>query len=219
MAIDKVCTNTYCQFFHSEQLKTRKMLPITITVDTTPLARRSLTLSWTKFGNWLISAQVFSASLFSSFSEGTGSGFTSLLMEQLSVDYGKKVNLDFHSPNILTTHITLEHSDYTFMVDNEATYNIYHKNLNTEHPNYTNLNCLIRQILSSITTSLRFDKALNIILTEFQTNLICYPQRNINDERETWIGCPLHAPYWGPSPQPGHVLLTRIKPRTLQYAG
>ena len=31
--------------------------------------------------------------IFHSFGGGTGSGFTSLLMERLSVDYGKKVNL------------------------------------------------------------------------------------------------------------------------------
>jgi tubulin alpha len=63
---------------------------------------------------------------------GTGSGFTSLLMERLSVDYGKKSKLEFAvypAPqistavvepynSILTTHTTLEHSDCAFMVDN-----------------------------------------------------------------------------------------------------
>lgn len=33
--------------------------------------------------------------LFHSFGGGTGSGFTSLLMEKLSVDYGKKSKLEF----------------------------------------------------------------------------------------------------------------------------
>ena len=33
--------------------------------------------------------------LFHSFGGGTGSGFTSLLMERLSVDYGKKAKLEF----------------------------------------------------------------------------------------------------------------------------
>uniref|UniRef100_A0A3B3D2C0 Tubulin alpha chain n=1 Tax=Oryzias melastigma TaxID=30732 RepID=A0A3B3D2C0_ORYME len=63
--------------------------------------------------------------LFHSFGGGTGSGFTSLLMERLSVDYGKKSKLEFAvypTPqvstavvepynSILTTHTTLEHSD------------------------------------------------------------------------------------------------------------
>merc|ERR1712080_743857 len=39
-----------------------------------------------------------------------------------------------------------------------------------------NLNRLIAQIVSSITASLRFDGALNVDLTEFQTNLVPYPR-------------------------------------------
>jgi hypothetical protein len=39
---------------------------------------------------------------------------------------------------------------------------------------------------------------------------------NINDERESLIGCLLHTPYWELSPQPGHVPLTGIRPGTLQ---
>jgi hypothetical protein len=35
---------------------------------------------------------------------------------------------------------------------------------------------LISQIVSSITASLRFDGALNVDLTEFQTNLVPYPR-------------------------------------------
>merc|ERR1712170_84186 len=113
-------------------------------------------------------------------------GFTSLLMERLSVDYGKKSKLEFSvypAPqvstavvepynSILTTHTTLEHSNCAFMVDNEAIYDICRRNLDIERPTYTNLNRLIGQIVSSITASLRFDGALNVDLTEFQTNLV-----------------------------------------------
>merc|ERR1712073_234572 len=84
--------------------------------------------------------------LFHSFGGGTGSGFTSLLMERLSVDYGKKSKLEFSvypAPqvatavvepynSILTTHTTLEHSDCAFMVDNEAIYDICRRNLDIE---------------------------------------------------------------------------------------
>ncbi|XP_055086527.1 tubulin alpha chain isoform X1 [Periophthalmus magnuspinnatus] len=128
--------------------------------------------------------------IFHSFGGGTGSGFTSLLMERLSVDYGKKSKLEFAvypAPqvstavvepynSILTTHTTLEHSDCAFMVDNEAIYDICRRNLDIERPSYTNLNRLIGQIVSSITASLRFDGALNVDLTEFQTNLVPYPR-------------------------------------------
>ena len=128
--------------------------------------------------------------VFHSFGGGTGSGFTSLLMERLSVDYGKKSKLEFAvypAPqistavvepynSILTTHTTLEHTDCSFMVDNEALYDICKRNLNIDRPSHINLNRLIAQVVSSITASLRFDGSLNVDLSEFQTNLVPYPR-------------------------------------------
>jgi tubulin alpha len=128
--------------------------------------------------------------VFHSFGGGTGSGFGALLMERLSVDYGKKSKLEFSvypAPqvatsvvepynSILTTHTTLEHSDVSFMVDNEAIYDICRRNLDIERPSYLNLNRLIAQVVSSITASLRFDGSLNVDLNEFQTNLVPYPR-------------------------------------------
>ena len=122
-----------------------------------------------------------------SFGGGTGSGFTSLLMERLSEDYRKKSKLEFAvypAPlvstavvepynSVLTTHTTMEHSDVCFMVDNEAMFDICQRNLDVYRPSYTNLNRLIGQIVSSITASLRFEGALNVSLAEFQTNLVC----------------------------------------------
>lgn len=101
--------------------------------------------------------------VFHSFGGGTGSGFGALLMERLSVDYGKKCKLEFcvyPAPqvatsvvepynSILTTHTTLEHSDCSFMVDNEAIYDICRRNLGIERPNYENLNRLIAQGMSA----------------------------------------------------------------------
>ena len=92
-------------------------------------------------------------------------------MERLSVDYGKKSKLQFSvypAPqvstavvepynSVLTTHFTFDHSDCAFLVDNEAIYDICRKNLDVERPNYTNLNRLISQVVSSITSSLRFE--------------------------------------------------------------
>ena len=111
-------------------------------------------------------------------------------MERLSVEYAKKSKLEFSvypAPqvstavvepynSILTTHTTLEHSDCSFMVDNEAIFDICCRNLDVERPTYSNLNRLIAQVVSSITASLRFDGALNVDLTEFQTNLVPYPR-------------------------------------------
>ncbi len=77
---------------------------------------------------------------------------------------------------VLFAHTTLEHCDVSFLVDNEAIYDICHNGLEVKRPTYTNLNRLIAQIISSITASLRFDGALNVDLTEFQTNLVPYPR-------------------------------------------
>ena len=64
----------------------------------------------------------------------------------------------------------------SFLVDNQAIYDMCKINLAVERPTYTNLNRLIAQIISSITASLRFDGAINVDLNEFQTNLVPYPR-------------------------------------------
>ncbi|KAJ8982266.1 hypothetical protein NQ317_007237, partial [Molorchus minor] len=204
--VDEVRTGTYRQLFHPEQLITGKEDAAnnyarghyTIgkeIVDVVLDRVRKLADQCTGLQGFLV---------FHSFGGGTGSGFTSLLMERLSVDYGKKIEtgiLDlprttssiYHVPtydnvstavvepynSILTTHTTLEHSDCAFMVDNEAIYDICRRNLDIERPTYTNLNRLIGQIVSSITASLRFDGALNVDLTEFQTNLAYHEQLTV----------------------------------------
>ncbi|CAN9215047.1 unnamed protein product [Alternaria alternata] len=128
--------------------------------------------------------------LFHSFGGGTGSGFGALLLERLSTDYGKKCKLEFAvypAPRVstsvvepynavLSTHSTIENSDCTFLVDNEAVYDICRRSLDIPRPNYEHLNRLIAQVVSSITSSLRFDGALNVDLNEFQTNLVPYPR-------------------------------------------
>ena len=87
--------------------------------------------------------------VFHAFGGGTGSGFASLLLERLSVDYGKKSKLGFSiypapqvsrdlitpgvepDPQVSTalvepynavlyTHTTLEHCDCAFLVDNQV---------------------------------------------------------------------------------------------------
>lgn len=92
--------------------------------------------------------------LFHSFGGGTGSGFTSLLMQHLSVEYSKCSKLEFGiypAPQVstamvepynalLTTHATIDHSDCCFMVDNEAIFDLCQQNLQLERPTYVNLN-------------------------------------------------------------------------------
>merc|ERR1711943_165634 len=119
-----------------------------------------------------------------------GSGLGCLMLERLSVDYGKKSKISFtvwSCPQIssacvepyntvLCVHSLLEHTDVTNQVYNEALYDICRRNLDIERPTYTNLNRLVAQVISSLTASLRFDGALNVDINEFQTNLVPYPR-------------------------------------------
>ncbi len=128
--------------------------------------------------------------MFRSFGGGTGSGFASLLLQQLSAEYGKKSKMEFSiypAPQVatsvvepynavLTTHASLDHTDCSFLMDNEAIYEICRRNLDVERPTYTNLNRLISQVVSSVTASLRFEGSLNVDLAEFQTNLVPFPR-------------------------------------------
>lgn len=50
------------------------------------------------------------------------------------------------------------------------------RKLENDRPTYTNLNRLQAQVVSNITTSMRFESAINLKLEEIQTNLIPYPR-------------------------------------------
>lgn len=126
--------------------------------------------------------------VYHSFGGGTGSGFSALLMDHLAEEFGKKCKFEFcvyPSPQIctaivepynsvLTTHSTLDKTDVSFIVDNQAIYDICKTNLNVDRPTYAHLNQLISQVVSSITASLRFNGALNVDMMDFQTNLVPY---------------------------------------------
>lgn len=150
-------------------------------VDSVMLQVRKLAEKCESFQGFLI---------YNSFGGGTGSGFTSLVTERLCNEYAKKCRLQFAvypAPRIstavvepynavLTTHSTLENADCTFMVDNEAIYDISANKLGVGLPNYSNLNRLVAQVVSSTTASLRFQGDMNVDLNEFQTNLVPYPR-------------------------------------------
>ena len=55
-------------------------------------------------------------------------------------------------------------------------YELCRRNLDIPRPDFAHLNRLVAQVVSSITSSLRFDGALNVDLAEFQTNLVPYPR-------------------------------------------
>lgn len=190
--IDEIRTGTYRQLFHPDQLISGKE------DAANNYARGKYTVGREKID--LVLDRIRKEAdqchglqgflIFHAFGGGTGSGFTSLLMERLQVDYGKKSLLEFAvSPSpqlstavvepynaVFTGHGTLEQADCAFMVDNEALFDICVRNLDIERPFYINLNRLIAQVVSSVTASLRFDGILNVDLNEFQTNLVPYPR-------------------------------------------
>merc|ERR1712227_570228 len=168
--VDEVRTGTYRQLFHPEQLVTGKEDAAnnfarghyTIGKEIVDLCLdriRKLADQCTGLQGFLV---------FNAVGGGTGSGLGSLLLERLSVDYGKKSKLGFTvypSPqvstavvepynSILSTHSLLEHTDVAVMLDNEAIYDICRRQLDIERPTYTNLNRLISQTISSLTASM-----------------------------------------------------------------
>ena len=95
--IDEIRSGTYRQLFHPEQMVSGKEDAVnnyarghyTVgkeIIDLVVDRVRKLADNCTGLQGFLI---------FHSFGGGNGSGFTSLLMERLSVDYGKKSKLEF----------------------------------------------------------------------------------------------------------------------------
>jgi len=121
---------------------------------------------------------------------GTGSGLGMLILECLMVEYRKKSKIGFEiypSPNIstavvepyngvLSTHMLLDNTDVSIVLDNEALYDICQKKLDIETPSYKQINNIISKVASSTTASLRFCGELNVDLDEFLTNLVPFPR-------------------------------------------
>ncbi|XP_060801573.1 tubulin alpha chain [Amyelois transitella] len=190
--IDEIRTGTYRQLFHPNSLLTGKEDAASnfargyfgVGREMIDLALNRIRLTAEECSH----LQGFI--IFRSFGGGTGSGFTALLLEGLTKDYGKLSKIEFAiypapqiSPIIvepynavLTTHACMNTEDVCFIFDNEALYDILARSLDVPRPTYTNLNRLIAQVVSCMTASLRFQGSLNVELVEFRTNLIPYPR-------------------------------------------
>eukprot|EP00435_Cladocopium_sp_Y103_P004849 s463_g1.t1 len=167
MVVDEVRTGTYRQLFHPEQLISGKEDAAnnfarghyTIGKEIVDLVLDRIR----KLADNCTGLQGFC--VYNACGGGTGSGLGCLMLERLSVDYGKKSKISFTvwcCPQVATAvvepyntvlcvHSLLEHTDVTIMYDNEALYDICRRNLDIERPTYTNLNRLIAQIISSLT--------------------------------------------------------------------
>ena len=109
--------------------------------------------------------------IFNSIGEGTGSGFTSLLLEELSNNFPNKIKFCFpiYPSNgkddlieiynaIFSIKSSLDYSNMDFIFQNGAINTICQKKLDILHPKKTNRNRLIAQIISSITCPLRYNE-------------------------------------------------------------
>lgn len=119
---------------------------------------------------------------------GTGSGFTSLLMEHLAAAYNRrnmqlsvlpslnehKVTAPYNS--ILATHATMESSDIVFLFENKAVFNMCSRNLGIQTPTFNDLNRLISRIISSMTAAQRFGGIPKLTFKEIVPCVVPYPR-------------------------------------------
>merc|ERR1711920_534218 len=142
--VDEVRTGTYRQLFHPEQLISGKEDAAnnfarghyTIGKEIVDLVLdriRKLADNCTGLQGFMV---------YNACGGGTGSGLGCLMLERLSVDYGKKTKISFTvwaCPQVATAvvepyntvlcvHSLLEHTDVTIMYDNEALYDICRRN-------------------------------------------------------------------------------------------
>merc|ERR1711959_733328 len=77
---------------------------------------------------------------------------------------------------LLSTHLLLDYTEVSLVLDNEAIYEICQRDLKIKRPSYANINRILAKAVSSMTAPLRFDGELNVDLNEFQTNLVPFPR-------------------------------------------
>ncbi|CAD8141142.1 unnamed protein product [Paramecium pentaurelia] len=143
--------------------------------------------------------------IISSISGGTGSGFTSLLLEKLTEDYGKKIlknafvlypsslisnNLIDSYNAVFSTHMMTEYCNSVVAFDNQSIYNVIDNQIGLDYVDYTLLNNVIAQVISMYTGIRRHTNTCNDMIF---SNMCPYPTlhflipsygllRSINDD-------------------------------------
>ncbi|KAH8920531.1 tubulin beta chain [Atractiella rhizophila] len=121
---------------------------------------------------------------------GTGSGMGTLLVSKIREEFPDRMLATFSvvpSPKVsdtvvepynatLSVHQLVENSDETFCIDNEALYDICEKTLKVPIPTYGDLNYLVSNVMSGITTCLRFPGQLNSDLRKLAVNMVPFPR-------------------------------------------
>ncbi|KJE92575.1 tubulin beta-2 chain [Capsaspora owczarzaki ATCC 30864] len=121
---------------------------------------------------------------------GTGSGLGTLLISKIHEEFPDRILTSYSvvpSPKVsdavvepynatLSIHQLVENTDMTFCIDNEALYEICFNTLKLTTPNYADLNHLVSNTMSGVTTCLRFPGQLNADLRKLAVNLVPFPR-------------------------------------------
>ncbi|KAG8691480.1 Tubulin beta-2 chain [Ceratobasidium sp. 423] len=121
---------------------------------------------------------------------GSGSGLGSLLLAKLreeapdrmlatfSVFPSPKVSDTVVEPynTVLSLHQLVDNTDMTICVDNEALYDVTHRLNPQSQPEFHQLNRLIAQVMTGVSTTFRFPGQLNGDMRKMALNLIPFPR-------------------------------------------
>ncbi|KAI0802205.1 tubulin beta chain [Xylaria sp. FL0064] len=121
---------------------------------------------------------------------GTGSGMGTLMISKIREEFPDRMMATYSvipSPKVsdtvvepynatLSIHQLVENADATFCIDNEALYDICQRTLKLTAPSYGDLNHLISNVMSGISTSLRFPGQLNSDLRKLAVNMVPFPR-------------------------------------------
>merc|ERR550517_2139386 len=121
---------------------------------------------------------------------GTGSGMGTLLLLKIRDNYPDRIMATYSvvpSPEVsdtvvepynatLSIHQLLENADQSFLIDNEALYDICFRTLKLKAPTYGDLNHLVSLTMTGVTTSLRFPGQLNADLRKLAVNMVPFPR-------------------------------------------
>jgi len=126
--------------------------------------------------------------LYYSLGGGTGSGFSSLLRDDIRDTYPKQVMLEWGiSPSSRVALSTVEpynaalaidknlsSCNVTFLSENDALQDIAVKRIKIQQPSLEDLNKIASRVISSITAGVRFPSRINVDLQEMHRHLVPY---------------------------------------------
>ena len=121
---------------------------------------------------------------------GTGSGLGTLLLAKIKEEYPDRIVMSFSvvpSPKVsdtvvepynamLSTHQLIDNTDQTFCIDNEALHDICTRVLKISKAGYSDLNNLVSNTMSGVTTCLRFPGQLNADIRKLAVNMVPFPR-------------------------------------------